>query len=102
MDEAEEAQLKSDAEEIEAMLHTRGWQLVRAKLDEEILDLQNINNIDTSDPATMQIDLRGRVLAFRLLVDFLKNDVYGFVEQQRQAQEASSDNKATESFINRQ
>jgi hypothetical protein len=90
----EEKQI-SDAQEVKAMLESRGWSYVKAKFDEMILDLQNINNIDTTDVANMQIEIRARVLAFKLLYDFLKQDVYGFVEQQEVAQEKLSESTDT-------
>ena len=81
------------------MLESRGWSYVKAKFDEQILDLQNINNIDTTDPATMQVEIRARVLAFKLLYDFLKQDVYGFVEQQEVAQERISENSGSDYIV---
>lgn len=81
--EREDKQQLTDAQEIEGVLSTRGWSLIKAAFDQRILDLQNINNIDTDEPAKMQTEIRARVLAYKLLFDFLKQDVYGVVEQQR-------------------
>jgi hypothetical protein len=83
MPDAETQKLIQEAQHVEAMLTSQGWQLVKAKLDARILDLQNINNIDTSHASTLETQLLGRKLASELLFDFLKRDVYGFVEQAR-------------------
>ena len=80
--EAETKKLVDDANEVSGMLSSRGWSIISGKLDERILDLQNINNIDTSDANTIGVQLAARKMAADLLFDFLKKDVYGFVEQQ--------------------
>lgn len=68
----------SDAEEIKNTIGTKGWSLVYAKLQEKILDLQNINNIDEDNVA---VDLKARIMASKLLFEWAKNDVYGAIEQ---------------------
>ena len=80
--DSETQKLQTDADKVIGMLNSDGWQVIHAKLNERIIDLQNINNIDTSDPATLGAQVAARILASQLLFDFLKKDVYGFVEQQ--------------------
>lgn len=80
LDQDTEKQL-SDSEEIRLMTQGRGWSIVRDKLNERILDLQNINNLPDADPAVMMNELKARVLASKLIFAFLKEDVYGAIEQ---------------------
>lgn len=65
------------------MIQTDAWMIVKAKLDTRILDLQNISNIDTSDVSTIATQIAARRMATDLLFGWLKDDVYGAVEQQR-------------------
>lgn len=80
--DAETSKILSDGEEVGNLINSRGWAIVKTKLDEKILDLQNINNLDTSVPDTLTQQLLGRKLASELLFNWLKNDVIGFAEQQ--------------------
>lgn len=98
--EETEKQLIEDTEAVRQMVGTRGWDVVKAKFDAKIFDLQNIFNIDSEDAATMVADVKARRMAVDLLYAFLKNDVYGFMEQQdanRQQTQARS-----ESYIERE
>lgn len=78
----EDKTLLTDSEEVRKMLETRGWAIVKAKYDQQILDLQNITNIDTSTPDNLMADLKARKMASDILFNFLKLNVYGTVEQQ--------------------
>ena len=69
-----------DGEEIRAMTSGKGWELVKSKLDARILDLQNINNLDTSSLDTIGIQIAARKMATDLIFDWLKIDVYGAIE----------------------
>jgi hypothetical protein len=64
------------------MLTGRGWGIVKTKLDSKILDLQNINNLDFTSEQTVLFDLRARKMAADILFQWLKDDVYGFADQQ--------------------
>lgn len=77
LDEESQRQL-TDSEEVARMLQSAGWQIVKNKLDEKILDLQNIENLDESNLA---VDLKARIMASKILFAWVKGDVYGFVEQ---------------------
>lgn len=93
----EEQKQLTDAEEVESMLQSKGWAVVKAKLDEKILDLQNIHNLDEENLAT---DLKARVVAVKTLFEWVKNDVYGFVEQARSNAKQKQD-AADEVYIDR-
>lgn len=73
----------SDGEEVANLLQSRGWGVVKPKLDNFILDLQNINNLDDSKPETLSIQLAARRLASELLFTWLQNNLYGYAEQQK-------------------
>jgi hypothetical protein len=77
--DSETAQILTEADEIKNLTESRGWGIIKAKLDAKILDLQNISNIDENNLA---IDLKARLLASRFLFAWLKEDVYGVIEQQ--------------------
>lgn len=79
--DAETQKVLTDAEEVANLIESKGWGVIHGKLTEKILDLQNINNIDVSDPATLSSQLLGRKLASDLLFAWLKGDVFGLVEQ---------------------
>lgn len=68
----------TDAEEVQLMLNSKGWAIAKQKLDEKILDLQNIANLDEQNLA---VDLKARIMASKILFEWAKNDVYGFVHQ---------------------
>lgn len=64
------------------MTEGRGWAIVKTALDQRILDLQNIANLDMEKPETLNIQLASRKMAVAEIWEWLKNDVYGFIEQQ--------------------
>lgn len=90
----------SDGEEVANLLESRGWGIVKPKLDNFILDLQNINNLDDSKPETLSIQLAARRLASELLYTWLQNNVYGYAEQQKANAEMLVDPKDT-SYVDR-
>lgn len=81
--DAETKQIITAAEHVVSLIESQGWAIVKEKLDTKILDLQNISNIDMSKPETLSVQVAARVLAAQLLFEWLKNDVYGFVQQQK-------------------
>ena len=96
----ETKEILSEADHIKGMTESDGWKSVKAKLDLKILDLQNISNLDMTDVATLPAQLAARKMAVEIFWAWLKNDVYGFVEQQE-----SNNRKVTngeELFINRE
>ncbi len=58
--------------QLQEVVGTDGWRIVRAKLTQKILDLQNAFNIDDADPQRMLIDLQARKMASNTLFDFLR------------------------------
>lgn len=76
-------EILTEADHIKSMTESDGWKLVKAKLDERILDLQNITNLDMSKPETLSAQLAARTMAVQEMFAWLKSDVYGFVEQQQ-------------------
>ena len=72
----------TEADHVKSMTESDGWKSVKGKLEQKILDLQNINNLDLTDPNTLPTQLIARKMAVDVIWSWLKNDVYGFVEQQ--------------------
>jgi len=72
----------TEADHVKSMTESDGWKSVKGKLDQKILDLQNINNLDLADVSTLPTQLAARKMAVDVIWGWLKNDVYGFVEQQ--------------------
>lgn len=81
--DAETNAVLSDADEVELMIHSKGWEYAKSKIDARILDLQNINNLDDEKPETLSIQLAARKMAVDFMYGWLKEDIYGFVEQAR-------------------
>ena len=99
--DAETKQILTDADEIKATLSGRGWSIIKAKLDTLILDLQNIHNIEGTTSDDMMMSLKARAMASKLLFDWLKNDVYGTVEQAEANQVHESNPSSDFMFIKR-
>lgn len=95
----ETSQNLTDAEHVENMTHSDGWKVVKAKLDTRIIDLQNIYNLDMTDVNTIAIQLASRKMAVETIMAWLKADVYGFVDQQKQNNQTLITNN--ESYIDR-
>jgi hypothetical protein len=79
----------TEGEHVKYIIESEGWRIVKAKLDARILDIQNINNLDASQP--LEAQLIGRKLAADQLFAFQRDDVYGFIEQQNAAKDALND-----------
>lgn len=92
----ETEKILTDAEEIRGMLASKGWEIVKEKLDLKILDLQNISNLDMTKPETLPAQLVARQLAVDILFTWLRADVYGAIEQAQAAPVPQA-----ESFIDR-
>lgn len=90
----------TDAQEVELLIGSKGWGVIKGKLDALILDLQNINNLEVGATASLETQLLGRKMASDLLFAWLKNDVYGFVEQQK-ALDAKGLRAEDESYLDR-
>lgn len=78
----ETKQILSEADHVKSLLGSDGWRIIKAKLDERILDLQNISNLDMGKVDTLPAQLAARKMAVEHVFEWLKKDVYGFVEQQ--------------------
>lgn len=90
----------TDAEEVANLIQSTGWGVIKGKLDERILDLQNINNLDLTAIDTVAAQIAARKMASDLIFAWLKQDVFGFVEQQSVNSQNLID-KQEEGFINR-
>lgn len=73
-------EILTEADHVKNMTESEGWKSVKGKLDQRILDLQNMANLDRAKPLEAQID--GRMYAADIFFQWLKQDIYGFVEQQ--------------------
>lgn len=76
----ETQEIMTDAEEIRAMTTGKGWELAKSKLDARVLDLQNISNLDISNPETLNTQIAARKMATEMIYEWLKIDVYGAIE----------------------
>lgn len=81
--DTESSKQLTEAQHVENMVNSDGWNIVKAKLDAKILDLQNINNLDITAIDTLPAQLAARKMAVDIVFGWLKGDVYGFIEQQR-------------------
>lgn len=100
MDDKETKEILTEADHVKSMLNSDGWKSVKAKFDVRVLDLQSIKNIDTTKPETINIQLAARIMAVEYMMDWIKQDVIGFVEQQENNTARLTDT-GIESFINR-
>ena len=78
----ETAAILTDADHVKSLLDSQCWTHIKRKFDERILDLQSIANLDMTKPETLAIQLAARTMAVQEMFSWMKNDVYGFVEQQ--------------------
>ncbi|MHB1086426.1 MAG: hypothetical protein ACYCZ0_01610 [Minisyncoccota bacterium] len=78
--DAETSKIMTDAEEIRATTSGKGWELMKSKLDNRVLDLQNISNLDLSVPESISTQIMARRMASDLIYEWLKIDVYGAIE----------------------
>lgn len=100
-DDKDTQEILTEADHVKAMIGSDGWKSVKGKLDVKILDLQNINNLDMADVGTLPAQLAARKMAVDIIFNWLKADVYGFVEQQESnSQKLAS--KESEEFIGRE
>lgn len=97
----ETQEILSEADHVKSMLNSKGWKSVYGKLQNRIMDLQNIANLDMTKPDTLAIQLASRTMAVSYIMDWLKLDVTGFVEQQ-ESNNAKLIDKGIESFIDRE
>lgn len=78
----ETKEILSTADHVKSMIQSDGWKHVYGRLQERILDLQNINNLDMTKVDTLATQLAARKMAVDEMWAWLKLDVFGFVEQQ--------------------
>lgn len=90
----------TDAESILFMTESRGWKVVKERLDAKIVDLQLIGNVEGSTPDEKVKNMEARAMAVTILYDWLRDDVYGYIEQQKAASEALQDTNE-EGFVSR-
>ena len=100
MPDKDTKEILSAADHVRNMTESDGWKIVKDKLDARILDLQNINNLDTEKIDTIPAQLASRKMTVDTLFTWLKSDVYGFIEQQA-SNNAKMGEKAEE-FIGRE
>lgn len=94
-------EMLSDADHVINMEASQGWRIVKTKLDGRILDLQNINNLDFATQETVLFDLKARKMAADLLFAWLRDDVYGFIDQNRSNSTSFAEKKIKDDFIDR-
>lgn len=98
--DSDTAEVLSDGEEVRNLILSRGWAVIKSKLDEKVLDLQNINNLNLEQIETVAQQIAARKMASDLIFTWLQNDVFGFAEQQ-EVNSQSFREKNDSSFIDR-
>lgn len=101
MPDKETSKEMTDADHVKSLLGSDGWSIIKAKLDTRLLDLQNIHNLDMTQPDTLGVQLAARKMAVEIVWQWLTQDVVGFVEQQELNNQKILD-KGVESFIGRE
>lgn len=96
----ETKEILSEADHVKAMIGSDGWKSVYGKLQNRIIDLQNINNVDMDKPDSVATQIIARKMAVQEIWTWLKSDVFGFVEQQ-ESNNAKIVERGIESFIDR-
>lgn len=89
--DAETTQAISEAEALQAMFKSSGWQVAEAALNEIINDLQSINTLDVQDQDLSQ-QVRDRLNTVAALQQWL-SDLHGRVENVTIMQGNSEDDK---------
>lgn len=79
--DADTKQILTDGEKLKLLTEHQGWSIMYAKFSEKIMDLQFIANVDDSSPEKALIDMKARKYAVSVLLDWMKNDILGTVEQ---------------------
>ena len=74
-------ELLTEGEKLKMLLEHDGWGIVYQKFSDKIMDLQFIANVDDSSPEKALIDMKARKYAVSILLDWMKNDIIGTVEQ---------------------
>lgn len=88
------------ADHLASMLLSDGWKYAKDKFDNRVMDLQNIHNLDYSDPNTLNLQLAARKMAVELMKDWYIKDIVGYIEQSKSNNEKIIDEKI-ESYIGR-
>lgn len=74
-------QVLTDGEKLKLLTEHQGWGILYQKFSDKIMDLQFIANVDDSTPEKAIIDMKSRKYAVAILLDWMKNDILGTVEQ---------------------
>lgn len=67
---------------IKKLTEHEGWGFVRSLLMSKIVDLQDINDVDTTSPENAVRDIKARQFAGKILLEWL-NEIEGTVEQSK-------------------
>jgi hypothetical protein len=70
-----------EGEKLKLLTEHEGWGIAYDKFSAKILELQYIGNVDDSTPEKALIDMKARKLAVEVLMNWMKNDILGTVEQ---------------------
>lgn len=78
--DVETKNLLSEQDRIKDLVSHEAWPLLRKRLTDKILELQNAFSIDASDANKMLVDLTARKIATETLFNFLR-EVEGTAQQ---------------------
>lgn len=78
----ETSQLISSEKKLELLVEHEGWEIVREKFANAVMDMQSILNIADADPQAMVIELKSRAMAISVLRDWMA-DIEGTAEKSK-------------------
>lgn len=77
----ETKKILTEGEKLKLLIEHDGWGVAYQRFSDKIMDLQFIENVDDSSPEKALIDMKARKYAVSILLDWMKNDILGAVEQ---------------------
>lgn len=78
--ETEEKEIVERGKALQDLVKSDGWQEVKTKIMDKIMELQSIMNLDSTDADQMVIDAKARVMSISCLKEWLE-EVEGDAEQ---------------------
>lgn len=71
----------TEGEKLKLLTEHDGWEVAYQKFSDKIMDLQFIANVDDTTAEKALIDMKARKYAVTILMDWMKNDILGTVQQ---------------------
>lgn len=77
-----DAEIIQEGNEVVQYIESQGWQRVKEKFTERIMDLQSIKNLDGVKPEDLLADIRARNTAIDILTDIM-SELEGRADQHK-------------------